>query len=90
MNPPKTSDYYRDTARFKHPEITEEAAHEVIRNPVHSKVQLNGRVQYYGEVTFADGSHTMYARVITLPDGETLDNAFPDRHFTNIAKGFES
>ena len=32
----------------------------------------------------------IFFRVITLPDGETLDNAFPDHHFTDIAKGFES
>ena len=86
----KTSDYYRNTARYRHPEITEEAAHEVILNPVHTVVQDDGKIVHYGEVTFADGSHTMYARVITLPDGETLDNAFPDHRFTDIAKGFES
>ena len=89
MNPPKTSAYYRDTARFEHPEITEEAAHEVIRNPEHTVVQDNGRIQHYGEVTFADGSRTMYVRVITLPDGETLDNAFPDKRFTTLAGSFE-
>lgn len=86
----KTSEYYRETARFKHPEITEEAAHEVIRNPERVVEQDDGRFQYHGMVTFADGSHTMYIRVITLPDGETLYNAFPDRHFNDIAKGFES
>lgn len=86
----KTSEYYLETARFKHPEITEEAAHEVIRNPERVVEQHDGRFQYHGKVTFADGSHTMYIRVITLPDGETLYNAFPDRHFNDIAKGFES
>lgn len=86
----KTSDYYRKTARFKHPEITEEAAHEVIRNPDRIVEQDNGRFQYYGKVTFADGSRTMYARVITLPDDETLYNAFPDKQFTKFAKGFET
>ena len=85
----KTSNYYRNTARFKHPEITEEAAHEVIRNPEHTVVQDDGRVQHYGEVTFADGSHTMYARVITLADGETLYNAFPDHEFTELAGSFK-
>ena len=86
----KTSDYYRNSARFNHPEITEEAAHEVIRNPVHTVVQDDGKIVHYGEVTFADGSHTMYARVITLPDGETLDNAFPDRKFNDLARSFET
>lgn len=86
----KTSEYYRETARFEHPEISEEAAHEVIRNPERVVEQDNGRFQYYGKVTFADGSHTMYARVITLPDGETLDNAFPDGKFTKFAKEFEA
>ena len=86
----KATDYYRNTARLKHPEITEEAAREVIRNPERIVKQDNGRFQYYGKVTFADGSRTMYARVITLPDGETLHNVFPDGRYTRKAKRTES
>lgn len=86
----KATDYYRNFARFNHPEITEEAAHEVMRNPARTEVQANGRVRYFGKVTFADGSRTMYARVITLPDGETLHNVFPDSGFTRKTKRAES
>ena len=30
-----------------------------------------------------------YVRVITLPDGETLYNAFPDHEFTKLAGSFK-
>ena len=76
------TDYYANHSRYKHPEITEEAALEVIRDPVHVEVQSNGLILHFGEVTFADGSVTMYARVVTLDDGCTLVTAHPDGAFT--------
>ena len=76
------TDYYNNHSRFKHPEITEEAARDVIRNPVHIEIQTDGLIRHFGEVTFADGSVTMYARVVTLDDGYTLVTAHPDGAFT--------
>lgn len=78
----KTTPYYRNTARHEHSEVPEEVAWDIIDDPDHVEVQDDGRVRYYGEVTFRGGSVTMYARVVTLADGETLHNAFPDKHFT--------
>ena len=49
-----------------------------LENPVRREVQPNGRVRYW---TFIDeiGKHI---RVVTLEDGETIHNAFPDRRFS--------
>ena len=77
-----TTPYYRDESRFKHPEISEATARAIIDNPVHVETQADGRVRYYGLGTFEDGSVTMYIRVVTAPDGETILTAFPDSGFT--------
>ena len=82
MDDSKTSAYYRDSSRFKHPEISEATARAIIDNPVHVETQDNGRVRYYGKGTFRDGSVTMYIRVVTAPDGETILTAFPDSGFS--------
>ncbi len=41
-------------------------------------VQVDGRVRYWGIV---DGLGGRVLRVVTLEDGETVHNAFPDRNF---------
>ena len=53
-------------------------AYALLENPVRREVQPNGRVRYW---TFIDeiGKHI---RVVTLEDGETIHNAFPDRRFS--------
>ena len=91
MPKPKTSEYYRDAVRFKHPEIPLEEAAHVVSNPVRTVTQDDGKVRYYGEVTFIHNGEEIkkYARVITLPDGETIDNAFIDREFSDLMEGFK-
>ena len=78
----KTTWYYDNVARFAHPEISEESARAIIRNPEYVEVQPDGRIRHYGLARFKDGSVTIYAGGIALTDGETLFNVFPDGSYT--------
>ncbi len=50
---------------------------EVLRNPLKTEIQDNGRIRYWGYIEEAG----KYLRVIVEPDGETVHNAFFDRGF---------
>ena len=50
----------------------------VIAHPVHEEVQRDGRIRRWAPIAEMDGR---YLRVILLPDGETVHNAFFDRSF---------
>lgn len=49
----------------------------VIQNPIRTEVQDDGRIKHWAYIREIG----MYLRVITLSDGETVHNAFPDRGF---------
>jgi hypothetical protein len=51
----------------------------VIDHPVREVIQQDGRFRRWAPVPEMDGR---YLRVILLPDGETVHNAFFDRTFT--------
>jgi hypothetical protein len=51
----------------------------VISNPIRQTIQQDGRIRRWGAIQEAGGK---YLRVILLPDGETVHNAFFDRSFT--------
>lgn len=50
----------------------------VIDHPVHEAIQQDGRIRRWAPIPEMDGR---YLRVILLPDGETVHNAFFDRSF---------
>lgn len=50
----------------------------VIAHPVREQIQRDGRVRRWAPIAEMDGR---YLRVILLPDGETVHNAFFDRSF---------
>ena len=50
----------------------------VVRNPMKEIIQQDGRIRRWAPILEAEGKHL---RVILLPDGETLHNAFFDRSF---------
>jgi hypothetical protein len=50
----------------------------VIQNPLRRQVQADGRIRCWAAILEANG---MYLRVILMPDGETVHNAFFDRDF---------
>jgi len=51
----------------------------VIDHPVKEVIQKDSRIRRWAPIDEAEGK---YLRVILLPDGETVHNAFFDRSFT--------
>lgn len=51
----------------------------VIDHPVKEVIQKDGRIRRWAPI---DEAEEKYLRVILLPDGETVHNAFFDRSFT--------
>ena len=52
---------------------------QVITHPAREVVQHDGRIRRWAPIAEMDGR---YLRVILLPDGATVHNAFFDRSFT--------
>lgn len=51
---------------------------QVIDNPIKEFVQEDGRIRRWGKIAEMEDK---YLRVVLLPDGETVHNAFFDRRF---------
>jgi hypothetical protein len=58
--------------------IRDEWIQRVIEAPVREVVQADGRIRRWGQIP---EMNNRYLRVILLPDGETVHNAFFDRRF---------
>ena len=59
--------------------IQEEWIQRVIDQPVKEVIQQADRIRRWAPIAEMEGR---YLRVILLPDGETVHNAFFDRRFT--------
>jgi hypothetical protein len=59
--------------------IRDEWILRVIKSPVREVIQQDGRIRRWAAIPEMDGR---FLRVILLPDGETVHNAFFDRSFT--------
>ena len=57
--------------------IKNEWIKDTIENPSHTEVQSDGRIRRWKKIREED----KFLRVILLPDGETVHNAFFDRTF---------
>ncbi len=55
---------------------------QAIENPIRTEVQLDGRVRKWSKIE----EEGKFLRVILLPDGETVHNAFFDRGFNEVKK----
>ena len=74
----KTTRYFREQVLHKRPYLKTEWIEEVLRNPIKREEQPDlERIRYWGYVEKLG----KYLRVVTLQDGETVHNAFPDRDF---------
>jgi len=58
--------------------IKDEWIQKAIDHPVHEQVQADGRIRRWARIDEMEGK---YLRVVLLPDGETIHNAFFDRGF---------
>ncbi len=73
----KTTAYFISSVLARRPYLKMEWIENVLRDPVRTEVQSNGRIRYWGYITEAG----KYLRVVMEPDGETVHNAFFDRRF---------
>lgn len=71
----KTTAYFREQVLVKRPYLRIEWCMAVLANHVEREVQPDGRIRYWGYVPELAGKAL---RVVTLDDGITLHNAFPD------------
>ena len=69
--------YFRDNVLIKRSYLTEAMCRTVVQNPARTEVQPDGRIRHWA----FDASLGKWLRVVTLEDGATLHNAFPDRNF---------
>lgn len=69
--------YFINDVLAKRPYLTRAMCRAVVEHPVRRDVQSDGRIRHYG----FDDTLGKWLRVVTLPDGDTIHNAFPDRGF---------
>jgi len=73
----KTTRYFEEQVLRKRPYLRREWCERALRDPLRREVQPDGRVRYW---IFVE-EMGKYLRVVTLADGKTVHNAFPDRDF---------
>ncbi|MFA6979488.1 MAG: hypothetical protein WC209_09210 [Ignavibacteriaceae bacterium] len=74
----ETTRYFREQVIIKRPYLKEEWIESILKNPLKMVKQENDdRIRFWGYVKELD----KYLRVVTLEDGKTVHNAFPDRDF---------
>jgi len=75
----KTTQYFQSVrTRPDRADIEEEWIVRAIAAPVREVIQTDGRIRRWAPVPEMGGR---YLRVVLLPDGETVHNAFFDRGF---------
>ena len=72
-----TTDYFRNDVLIKRPYISLVWCQSALLNPVRREIQDDGRIRHWVFVSELN----RYLRVVTLEDGVTIHNAFPDRRF---------
>lgn len=73
----ETTAYFREQVLRKRPYIRMEWIAMALKQPAFHEVQEDGRCRFWVYV----GDLGKYLRVVTLEDGVTVHNAFPDRDF---------
>jgi hypothetical protein len=74
----KTTRYFQEQVLRKRPYIRVEWCDRIVKDPLAREAQTDGRIRHWGVVPELAGR---ILRVVTLEDGETIHNAFPDRNF---------
>jgi hypothetical protein len=73
----KVTRYFEEQVLRKRPYIRREWVEKALKNPARIEKQPDNRVRFWYFVEEIG----KYLRVVTLEDGETVHNAFPDRDF---------
>ena len=76
-----TTRYFDEQVLRKRTYLTAEMCRAVLAAPLRREVQDDGRIRHRGKMTLPDDAGARILRVVTLEDGETIHNAFPDRGF---------
>ena len=76
----KTTRYFEEQVLRKRPYIRREWCEEALRSPLARDRQPSGRIRLW---IFVE-ELSRYLRVVTLDDGETVHNAFPDRNYREV------
>jgi hypothetical protein len=76
-----TTRYFTEQVLRKRPYLTLELCRAVIADPIRTLVQEDGRIRHWGAVILPNEDKRRILRVVTLADGKTIHNAFPDRDF---------
>ena len=75
----QTTDYFQNDVMLKRPYIKPEWVLLALSNPIKREVQpTDGRIRHWVWIE----ELARYLRVVTLEDGITVHNAFPDRRFS--------
>ena len=75
----QTTDYFRNDVMVKRPYIKTEWLELALSSPVRREVQSDdGRIRHWVWIEELG----RFLRVVTLEDGTTVHNAFPDRRFS--------
>jgi hypothetical protein len=78
----KTTRYFEEQVLRKREYLKRSWCEETLTGYVRKEKQANGRIRYWAYIPELG----KYLRVITLEDGETIHNAFPDRNFKEVAQ----
>lgn len=73
----KTTRYFEEQVLRKREYLKRSWCEETLLSYVRKEKQTNGRIRYWAYIPELG----KYLRVVTLEDGETIHNAFPDRNF---------
>ena len=74
----KMTRYFEEQVLRKRPYIERDWCARVLAAPLAREDQPDGRIRFWGVIPEFGGR---VLRVVTLADGETIHNAFPDRGF---------
>ena len=75
---PRFTEYFETTVLRKRPYLRKAWCLRIVEAPLRFASQPDGRWRFWGIVPELGGR---YLRVVTLEDGWTIHNAFPDRGF---------
>ena len=73
--------YFSEQVLRKRPYLTSEMCAAVVRSPLRTEVQADGRIRHWGRLILPGEEKARILRVVTLDDGTTVHNAFIDRDF---------
>lgn len=77
----KTTRYCEEQVLRKRPYIQRDWCERVLTEPLERIIQIDGRIRCWIAVRLPGETQDRYLRVVLLPDGETVHNAFLDRDF---------